>query len=235
MNIVSLSYGKDSTAMLLMMLERGIQVDKIIFADTQYELPEMIEYQKVIDKLLLQAYGLIVTKTKPETTFEHWFYNKPVRGENMENIRGFPTVVFPWWSREAKIKPIQKEEGTGNILYIGIAKDEEERSKAKMYINKKNKYKFPLVKWNISEKECYAYLKKRNLQPPTKLRTGCWWCPKQSKKSLKNLHNNHPELWKQLKQWEKDSPNGFKIDFTLDKFEVYMIEENKQTSVYDYE
>lgn len=34
MNIVSFSGGKDSTAMLLLMFERGIPVDRIIFADT---------------------------------------------------------------------------------------------------------------------------------------------------------------------------------------------------------
>lgn len=31
MNIVSLSGGKDSTAMLLMMVEKGIKIDKILF------------------------------------------------------------------------------------------------------------------------------------------------------------------------------------------------------------
>ena len=33
-HVVSLSGGKDSTAMLLMMLERGMQIDCILFCDT---------------------------------------------------------------------------------------------------------------------------------------------------------------------------------------------------------
>ena len=33
-NIVSLSGGKDSTAMLLMMLEKSYRIDEIIFCDT---------------------------------------------------------------------------------------------------------------------------------------------------------------------------------------------------------
>lgn len=37
--IVQLSGGKDSTAMLLMMLERNMPVDEILFCDTGVEFP----------------------------------------------------------------------------------------------------------------------------------------------------------------------------------------------------
>ena len=40
-HIVQLSGGKDSTAMLLMMLERGMPVDEILFCDTGVEFPAM--------------------------------------------------------------------------------------------------------------------------------------------------------------------------------------------------
>jgi len=42
MNIVSFSGGKDSTAMLLMMLEKGIPVDRVICVDTTKEFPQML-------------------------------------------------------------------------------------------------------------------------------------------------------------------------------------------------
>ena len=38
---VSLSGGKDSTAMLLMMIEKGMPVDGVFWADTGMEFPEM--------------------------------------------------------------------------------------------------------------------------------------------------------------------------------------------------
>jgi len=44
MNIVSFSGGKDSTAMLLRMLELKMPVDKIVFADTGFEFPELYDY-----------------------------------------------------------------------------------------------------------------------------------------------------------------------------------------------
>ncbi len=38
---VSLSGGKDSTCLLLLMIERGLPIDAVIWADTGMEFPEM--------------------------------------------------------------------------------------------------------------------------------------------------------------------------------------------------
>ena len=43
-HIVSLSGGKDSTAMLLLMVEKGLPIDMVITADTGMEFPEMKEH-----------------------------------------------------------------------------------------------------------------------------------------------------------------------------------------------
>jgi 3'-phosphoadenosine 5'-phosphosulfate sulfotransferase (PAPS reductase)/FAD synthetase len=49
--IVSFSGGKDSTAMLLRLLEENYQVDDIVFFDTGWEFPEILEHvQKVQEK-----------------------------------------------------------------------------------------------------------------------------------------------------------------------------------------
>lgn len=48
-HIVSFSGGKDSTAMLLMMIEKGMQIDDIIFCDTGKEFPEMYEHIKQVE------------------------------------------------------------------------------------------------------------------------------------------------------------------------------------------
>lgn len=47
-HLVSLSGGKDSTAMLLGMIERGMQIDCILFCDTGLEFPAMYDH---LDKL----------------------------------------------------------------------------------------------------------------------------------------------------------------------------------------
>ncbi len=52
MNIINLSGGKDSTAMFLMMLERGIPVDKVLFADVgdMAEFSVMYEYLATVER-----------------------------------------------------------------------------------------------------------------------------------------------------------------------------------------
>lgn len=42
-HVVSFSGGKDSTAMLLWMLELGMTVDEIIFCDTGVEFPRQVK------------------------------------------------------------------------------------------------------------------------------------------------------------------------------------------------
>ena len=43
-NIINLSGGKDSTAMLLMCLENGYRIDDVVFCDTTVEFPQMYEH-----------------------------------------------------------------------------------------------------------------------------------------------------------------------------------------------
>lgn len=43
---VSLSGGKDSTCLLLLMIERGLPIDAVIWADTGMEFPEMYGHIK---------------------------------------------------------------------------------------------------------------------------------------------------------------------------------------------
>ena len=50
LNMVSFSGGKDSTAMLLRMLEEGMQVDIILFCDTGLEFPQLYKHVKKIEQ-----------------------------------------------------------------------------------------------------------------------------------------------------------------------------------------
>ena len=47
-HIVSFSGGKDSTAMLLRMVEENMQIDDIVFCDTGKEFPQMYEHIKKV-------------------------------------------------------------------------------------------------------------------------------------------------------------------------------------------
>ena len=53
---VSLSGGKDSTAMLLLMIERGVPIDAVLYADTGMEFPEMYGHLQKLDDRLYEIY-----------------------------------------------------------------------------------------------------------------------------------------------------------------------------------
>ena len=57
MIIVQFSGGKDSTCLLLMMLEKGMQVDEIICCDTGKEFPQMYDHIKKVDQYIKEKYG----------------------------------------------------------------------------------------------------------------------------------------------------------------------------------
>ena len=65
------SGGKDSTAMLLVMIEKEMQIDEICFADTGMELPEMYEHIKKVEKYIKRN----ITKIKIKKDWEDWFAN----------------------------------------------------------------------------------------------------------------------------------------------------------------
>ena len=56
-HIVSFSGGKDSTAMLLMMLEKNMPIDEIIFCDTGKEFTQMYEHIEKVQKYIGGGYN----------------------------------------------------------------------------------------------------------------------------------------------------------------------------------
>ena len=59
---VSLSGGKDSTAMLLLMIERDMPIDMVLSADTGMEFPEMYEHLAKLDEHLFRERGIHISR-----------------------------------------------------------------------------------------------------------------------------------------------------------------------------
>ena len=64
-HMVSFSGGKDSTAMLLHMMELGMQIDEVLYCDTWTEFPAMERHVKRIKKLVEDAGIKFVTLKNP--------------------------------------------------------------------------------------------------------------------------------------------------------------------------
>ena len=69
-HIVNFSGGKDSTAMLLKMIEKDMPIDEIIFCDTGKEFPEMYEHIEKVEKYI----NIPITKLKSMETFDELMF-----------------------------------------------------------------------------------------------------------------------------------------------------------------
>ena len=67
-HVISFSGGKDSTAMLLMMIEKGYPIDYIIFVDTTKEFPEIYQHIQKVEEYI---YPYKITKLSFD--FDHYF------------------------------------------------------------------------------------------------------------------------------------------------------------------
>ena len=95
---VSLSGGKDSTAMLLLMVERGLPIHAVLTADTGMEFPEMYEHLQKLDDYLFAERGLHLTWLRHPKGFE-WlmFEEKKQRSASMPQVsRGNGSAI--WWN-----------------------------------------------------------------------------------------------------------------------------------------
>ncbi len=80
---VSLSGGKDSTAMLLLMIESGMPIDMVLSADTGMEFPEMYEHLAKLDDHLYRERGLHITTLRHPKGFEYRRMGTPLERDRV--------------------------------------------------------------------------------------------------------------------------------------------------------
>ena len=134
LHVVSFSGGKDSTAMLLRMLEENMPVDIILFCDTGLEFPQLYEHIKKVETYI----GREITTVKCEESFEYLFAEKPIsrpRSEkfvaqygNIVNGYGWAGPKMRWCTQLLKEQPreryLRELKKTYNVIeYVGLAAD----------------------------------------------------------------------------------------------------------------
>ena len=225
---VSFSGGKDSTAMLLMMLEKGMRIDRIIFVDTTKEFPELYKHIEKVQS---------VCPVKIETTsfdFDYFFadYIK-IKGKR-KGEAGYGWADFHnRWCTMKKVEAfhralgeIKKEDRV--IEYHGIAFDEKKRVKKG---TKRRELKYPLVDWEITEKQALSYCYSKGFDwdglYEKYTRVSCWCCPMQRLKHLETIYNERPELWSQLVEMDKKSFRQFKEKYSVADLEKKFSKKNQ--------
>ncbi len=140
--------------------------------------------------------------------FDYWFGEHiKTRGKRKgEKGYGFPDFRNRWCTALKKgscKKNYKKTISEESTQFHGIACDEKERA----LNNEGRNIKYPLVEWQITEKQALEYCYSRGLDwgglYQKMHRVSCWCCPLSRIGELRVLYNEFPELWEELEEMDK--------------------------------
>ena len=238
MNIISFSGGKDSTAMLLMMLEKGIQIDRVICVDTTKEFPQMYEHIKKV-QAMIEPLKIEIVKID----FDYWFgEHVKTRGKRKgDKGYGFPDFRNRWCTAlklesygmvAASMQYNPRKRGGVNSIpkdiveFHGISFDEKQRTSN----NEGRNIKYPLVEWQITGRQALDYCYSRGLDWGGLYekfhRVSCWCCPLSRIGELRVLYSEFPELWVELEEMDKKSFRKFKSNYSVAELREKFANEN---------
>lgn len=213
-HIVSLSGGKDSTALALYLRREYPELPaEYVFCDTGCELPETYEYLERLEALLgvevrrLTALDRLGVRSKPERTpFDIWL--NEVYGGFLPNARS------RWCTRVLKIEPFEAYVGDDRAYsYIGIRADENRegyQAKKPPVISAQPNIEpvYPLKDDGIELEDVNEILEDSGLGRPAyykwRSRSGCYFCFYQQRGEWQRLKQQHPQLFERARSYEKE-------------------------------
>jgi 3'-phosphoadenosine 5'-phosphosulfate sulfotransferase (PAPS reductase)/FAD synthetase len=236
--VASFSGGKDSTAMVLRMIEIGERIDEVVCCDTYKEFPAMYRHIEKVKRIIEDA-GIKFTTLRSEKSFDYYmFEHLRSKGKFVgEQGLGWPTPTMRWCTGNLKrditkkyLREMRKKYDV--IQYLGIAADEDYRLERKN--NQQVGHKHPLVEWGWSEKNCleYCYAKGYDWEGLYEIfnRVSCWCCPLKSFEELRKLRKHRPQLWEELKDMDKRARNQFTARYSVEDLEKRFALEDELTA-----
>lgn len=187
--VVSMSGGKDSTALALAMREAGIPC-RHVFADTGWEAPETYEYLATLERIL----GITIDRVRSE------------KGGMVDIARhkaGFPTRRGRWCTVELKVKPLRAYHDAiddDTVSVVGI-RAEESAARAAMaefeYSDEWGGYVYrPIMGWTVDD---VLAIHHRHGVPVNPLyrrghgRVGCYPCINEDKAGVALVAKHSPQ------------------------------------------
>ncbi len=214
-HIASVSFGKDSLAMLLLLIEKGYPLDEVVFYDTGKEFQAIYNLRDKI-KTLLSNKGIKFTELSAEPSFDYLMFEKPVCKRGTKTIHKYG---YSWcggtcrWGTTAKLKALEQY-ANGHLEYVGIAFDEPRRLEK----DRKGNKLFPLAEWGMTEQDCLDYCYSQGYdwnEEGVELysildRVSCWCCRNKNLKELYNIYLYLPDYWQKLKDIQARLPEPMK-------------------------
>lgn len=193
-HILSLSGGKDSTALAIHMRDRVPEME-YVFCDTAKELPETYDY---LDRLEVYL-GKPIVRLK----------NDPEVFDTLLKMRGgfLPSPRMRWCTQQLKIRVFERYVGDEPVInYIGIRADENRVGNISSKQNLTSNY--PFIEDGIRKEDVARILEESGLGFPEyykwRSRSGCYFCFFQQRIEWVGLLENHPHLFEEALQYEKE-------------------------------
>ncbi len=239
-HIFSLGAGVNSTAMLHVVIDEGLPLDEVVFADTGAEKPETYAYIGKWILPLLMEHGISYTRVAANYNgAEDTLIARCMRGHTI------PDRLYRWSTRDFKIRPIYRHLGIPGpktrrppaetwVMYLGIAYDEIHRMKdaPEPWVRRE----WPLIDRKITRQGCIEIIERKSWPVPPK--SGCFFCPFASLQEWRWLREEHPELWEEARRIEENGskyPQFSLVRGTLAGLEKRFSSEASQTKLERYE
>lgn len=160
--VASISYGKDSLAMLRAIKLLGLPLHRIAHSEVwatdtiSADLPPMVEFKKHADKIIKDLYGIEVehicaTRSQngnvERESYESMLYRRLQSGKYQGSIKGFPQTIGGWCK---KLKTTG-EADVRRYLLSEIQETEEERKEGRRFVRLPDQME-PLVQQRAQSK-----------------------------------------------------------------------------------
>ena len=194
--IVSSSFGKDSTAMIHLMLEHGEQIDEVMYFETGWDFPQMEEHIHQVERN---------TGIKAIRIRHYRHFNELLRRWGWPHKSGGWCVAC---KRDGCMKLFRAVHGT--VQCIGYSISEIHRTLRPDL--KKNKWpiRFPLIEYGFSESDSLKYCRSLGYTWDGLYdvfnRVSCFCCPKAGPKRIDQLKANFPDLYQRYLEIQKRRP-----------------------------
>lgn len=210
--ICCFSGGKDSTAMLINILENDFPLDEIIYCDVGDWIWESTKtHIKQVEEKLDVSITIIDISEKLKQGFKKW---------------GFPSFFNRWCTgekREAMKHYLREKYGEKEsiVQYIGYCSDEEKRTSKKLYHSYEVAY--PLVDANITTNQALKICKDYGFDfggvYEHHSHFNCWLCPLQRIGELQWIFDNNKDYWDRLRDMQYQCDGYYKSGKTIFEFE----------------
>lgn len=242
--IASISFGKDSLAMLLKLLELNYPLDEVVYFDIGVEFQSIRNNAEKMKAILVDK-CIKFTILEPKEPFIYCMCEKPVKKANGTIQNG-----YKWcggcarWGTALKLDAIKKNNAKYGdemiVEYVGVASDERQRINRERHGNRIKIY--PLVEWEMTEKDCleYCYSKgwhwSENGYELYDLldRVSCKYCRNKNLKELRNIYHFMPDVWQELKDLQNKAKMPYKNGKTIHDIEMRFITEDSQMDIFDF-